>query len=173
MRIAIYHPWIYLKSGLERTILEICRRSRHSWTIYTSHFDAAGTYPELSEMNVVELPRVSVNRRYGAVINAAARIATTRLEGDHDVLVISCDGLGSLINFRNHTKPSVCLCFTPLRAVYDEEASSLAHPPGGAFAGNTDGEEKPDRAKNDIGHPHGQSGSHHLSLSQLLSSQEQ
>jgi glycosyltransferase involved in cell wall biosynthesis len=121
MRIAIYHPWIYLKSGLERTILEIYRRSRHSWTIYTSHFDAAGTYPELSEMNVVELPRVSVNRRYGAVINAAARIATTRLEGDHDVLVISCDGLGSLLNFRNHTKPSVCLCFTPLRAVYDEE----------------------------------------------------
>ena len=27
MKIALYHPWIYLKSGLERTILEIARRS--------------------------------------------------------------------------------------------------------------------------------------------------
>ena len=122
MNVAIYHPWIYLKSGLERTILELARRSRHEWTIYTSHFDPEGTYPELAQLGVVELERVSVRRRYGAVIQAAGRILRTRLPDDrHDALVVCCDGLGALVNFRNTHLPTLCLCFTPLRAVYDEE----------------------------------------------------
>jgi glycosyltransferase involved in cell wall biosynthesis len=122
MKVAIYHPWIYLKSGLERTILELHRCSRHEWTILTSHYDADGTYPELKDMGVTELKRVSVDRRYGAVLGAAATIAATRLDlSDHDALVICCDGLGSLLNFRNRDRPSICLCFTPLRAVYDTE----------------------------------------------------
>jgi glycosyltransferase involved in cell wall biosynthesis len=122
MRVAIYHPWVYLRSGLERTILELARRSRHDWTIYTSHFDPDGTYPELRSMNVVELARVSVRRRYGTVIRAAWRIARTRLDpSTYDALVICCDGLGSLLTLRNHERRTICLCFTPLRAVYDEE----------------------------------------------------
>jgi glycosyltransferase involved in cell wall biosynthesis len=122
MRIALYHPWIYVKSGLERTIVEIYRRSRHRWTILTSHYDREGTFPELKEMGIVELPRVSVRRRYGTVLRAAAAIASTRLDlSGHDALAVCCDGLGSLINFRNREIPSVCLCFTPLRAVYDRE----------------------------------------------------
>lgn len=122
MRVAIYHPWIYVKSGLERTIMEIHRRSHHQWTILTSHYDREGTYPELRNMGIVELPRVSVRRRYGSVLRAAATIAGTRLDlPDHDALVVCCDGLGSLLNFRNRDIPKVCLCFTPLRAVYDAE----------------------------------------------------
>jgi glycosyltransferase involved in cell wall biosynthesis len=122
MRIALYHPWIYVKSGLERTIMEIYGRSRHKWTIFTSHYDSEGTYPELKKMNVVELGRVSVQRRYGAVLRAASKIALTRLDlSDQDAVVVCCDGLGSFINFRNRDVPSICLCFTPLRAVYDEE----------------------------------------------------
>lgn len=120
MRVAIYYPWVYLKSGLERTLMEIKRRSRHDWTILTSHYDAEGTYPDLKSMGVIELKRVSVKRRYGAVLRAAATIATTKIDMDQfDVLFISCEGLGSLANFRNHSKPIACLCFTPLRAVYD------------------------------------------------------
>jgi len=120
MRVAVYHPWVYLKSGLERTLLELKRRSRHDWTILTSHYDAEGTYPELRDMGVTELKRVSVKRRYGTVIRAAATVVSTRINPkEYDVLVISCEGLGSLLNFRNHSKPVVCLCFTPLRAVYD------------------------------------------------------
>lgn len=122
MRVAVYHPWIYLKSGLERTLMELKRRSRHQWTLYTSHFDAEGTYPELREMGVREVQRVSVQRRYSAVLQAAWRIVNTRLpEQEFDALVISCEGLGSLMNFRNHRRPLLCLCFTPLRAVYDAE----------------------------------------------------
>lgn len=122
MKIAIYHPWIYVKSGLERTIMEIKKRSRHDWTIYTSHYDREATYPELQSMGVIELGRVSVQRRYGAVLRAAWTILRTKLDASrHDALLVCCDGLGSLINFRNCDRPAVCLCFTPLRAVYDTE----------------------------------------------------
>lgn len=122
MKIALYHPWIYVKSGLERTIMEIKQRSRHDWTIYTSHYDREGTYPELKQMGVVELDSVSIKRRYGAVLQAALTIARTRLDpARHDGVVVCCDGLGSFLNFRNRDKPLISLCFTPLRAVYDEE----------------------------------------------------
>src|SRR5574337_1488706 len=122
MRIALYHPWIYVRSGLERTILELCRRSRHRWTVFTSHYDREGTFPELKQVGIVELPRISVRRRYGAVLRAAATIASTRLDlSGQDALGVCCDGLGSLITLRNREVPSVCLCFTPLRAVYDQE----------------------------------------------------
>ncbi len=82
MRIALYRPWIYVKSGLERTILEIARRSRHQWDIHTSHYDAQGTYPELKELGIRETARVSVRRNYSSVLAASARLATTRLDID-------------------------------------------------------------------------------------------
>jgi len=122
MKVALYHPWIYLKSGLERTILEVARRSRHQWTIYTSHYDADGTYPDLRDFGVRETHKVSVKRNYGAVLAASWRIARTRLElRDVDALVVCCDGVGSFITLRNRAKPALNLCFTPLRAIYDLE----------------------------------------------------
>jgi glycosyltransferase involved in cell wall biosynthesis len=122
MRVAIYHPWIYLKSGLERTLLELARRSRHEITLYTSHYDSAGTYPELADCRIVEVGHVSVRRAYAPVLAAAWQMARLRIDPDaHDALVISCDGLGDLLTLRNHSLPLLSLCFTPLRAVYDEE----------------------------------------------------
>jgi len=121
MRVALYHPWIYLRSGLERTILEINRRSRHDWTFYTSHYDRDGTYPELRDARIVEVQRVSVERSYRAVLRSAFSIATCRLDPHaFDVLVISCDGIGDLMALRNTARPLGCLCFTPLRATFDE-----------------------------------------------------
>ncbi len=122
MKIAIYHPWVYLKSGLERTILEIFKLSEHEITVFTSHYDKQGTYPELADHNIVEINPVSVERSYGAVLSAGKTIASTKLPlEDFDVLVICCDGLGSFLQFRNRSIPTVNLCFTPLRAVYDLE----------------------------------------------------
>jgi glycosyltransferase involved in cell wall biosynthesis len=122
MRIALYHPWIYLKSGLERTILEIARRSRHDWQIFTSHYDADGTYPELRQFSINEINRVSVQRNYGAVLSASMHIVRSRLPlDDVDALVVCCDGVGSFILLRNGSRPAINLCFTPLRAVYDAE----------------------------------------------------
>ncbi len=120
-RIILYHPWVYLKSGLERTLFEIAQRSKHDVTIHTSHFDPAGTYPELSHLKIVEHERVSVKRTYKEVLRATWSIFGLRFAPeDYDVLVISCDGLGPLLMFRNGSKPAMNLVFTPLRAVYDE-----------------------------------------------------
>src|SRR5947207_12891754 len=106
MRVALYHPWIYLKSGIERTILEIDRQSHHQWTFYTSHYDAEATYPELKAARIVELKRVPVRRSYGAVLRGAVDIATTRLDpAAFDVLVISCDGLCDLMTLRHTIRP--------------------------------------------------------------------
>lgn len=105
--------------------MEIKKRSRHDWEIYTGFYDAEGTYPELKSMDVKTLKEVSVKRRYGTVIKAGRTIATTKIiDPEIDALVVSCDGLGSFMNFANPDIPSVCLCFTPLRAVYDPEYRS-------------------------------------------------
>ncbi len=122
MKIALYHPWIYVKSGLERTILEIVSRSRHAYELYTSHYDAEGTFPELKNYKIQEINRVSVNRAYRSVLNAGFKIATTKMDLHNvDALIVCCDGLGSFITLKNGQKPIINLCFTPLRAAYDEE----------------------------------------------------
>ena len=91
--------------------MEIKRRSRHDWEIFTGYYDADGTYPELKQMDVKVLKPVSVKRRYGTVISAGMTIATTKIQDPEiDALVVSCDGLGSFINFANRDIPSVCLC---------------------------------------------------------------
>ena len=120
MRVAMYYPWIYLPGGPERTIAEILARSRHSWTLFTNHFDREATFPVLREAEIVELAPVSVKRSFAPVARAALRIVLQKmpLEG-YDALLICCDGLGDLTLFRNTQVPAACLCFTPLRAAFD------------------------------------------------------
>ena len=120
MKVALYYPWIYLPGGPERTLVQLLARSRHDWTLLTNHYDRDASFPELRSLKVVELPRVSVKRALGPVARAAARIAFQKLplEG-HDALVIGCDGLGDLSLLCNAELPTVCLCFTPLRAAFD------------------------------------------------------
>ncbi|WP_430911755.1 glycosyltransferase family 4 protein [Methylobacterium sp. sgz302541] len=120
MKVAVYYPWVYLRSGIERSIIELKRRSRHEIAIYTNHYDPEGTFPDLKEMAVTELSRVSVERSYAAVGQAALSIARTKIPDGHDVLLVCCDGLGPLLTFRNRSIPAVNLCFTPLRAAYDD-----------------------------------------------------
>ena len=120
LRIGHYYPWVYLTSGVERTILEIVRRSRHEHTVFTNHFDPENTYPEFSSVNVVELQRVSVQRAIGPVLRAALILALQKLPlQDIDCLIVHCDGLGDTILIRNRSVPCVCICHTPLRVVFD------------------------------------------------------
>ena len=124
MRIALYHPWVYLKSGLERSLLEIARRSRHDWTIFTHHYDREGTYPELNNFNVVQLDSsVSVERSFTQVMRASLRIMKTDLPLEHfDALVVSSEGVGDFINFRNHDRPVIAFCHTPLKIIHDHQS---------------------------------------------------
>lgn len=120
LRVALYYPWVYLTSGAERSILELTGRSRHEWTIFTSHFDAEHTFPGFADRNVVRVGHVGVGRSPADVAAAALRIAQLRLPSGYDALVVVCEGLGDLITFRNAADGrAICLCLTPLRAAYD------------------------------------------------------
>jgi glycosyltransferase involved in cell wall biosynthesis len=120
MRIACYYPWVYLRSGIERTILETCRRSRHEYTVFTNHFEPENTYPEFKDLRVVELAHVPVDRKLSSVLKAAIVIGRQKLDlSSYDLLVVQCDGLGSLVLNRSLGIPAVCFCHTPLRPVYD------------------------------------------------------
>ena len=120
MKIALYYPWIYLTSGAERTILELACRSRHDWTIFTSHYFAEQTYPEFRQLKIVELSRVPVSRKYSAVSSAALKILTQKIDlAGFQALVVSSEGLGDFITFRNHSVPVICYCHTPMKVIHD------------------------------------------------------
>jgi len=120
MKVAIYYPWVHLTSGAERSILELVKRSRHDWTIFTNHFDSERTYPEFKTLKLVELKRVSVERSFSKVIMAALRIALQKIDlEEFDALLVVCEGIGDMVVFRNHGRPVFCLCLTPLRPVFD------------------------------------------------------
>lgn len=120
MHIAVYYPWVYLTSGVERVILETYRRSKHEHTIFTNYFEKDNTYPEFKYLNVIALPQISVKRTIQSVLRAAMTIAVQRVSFDSfDALIVHCDGLGDLILARSLKIPSVCFCHTPLRAVFD------------------------------------------------------
>lgn len=122
MKIACYYPWVYLRSGIERTILEMCRRSRHEYTIFTNNFEPDNTYPEFRNLRITELSNVPVERELRSVLRAATVIAFQRVDfSSFDALVVHCEGLGDLILHRRPPLPSVCFCHTPLRPVFDPE----------------------------------------------------
>lgn len=119
-RIAIYYPWIYLTSGIERTILEFVKRSQHDCTVFTNHFDKNQTYPEFQKVKLIELDPISVSRNILSVWKAAATISCQKIDlQPFDMLMVHSDGLGDLIQMRNHSLPTICVCHTPLRVAFD------------------------------------------------------
>ena len=120
MNIATYYPWVYLTSGVERTIVEMCRRSRHTFTVFTNHYEPENTYPEFGGIRVVQLPYIPVRRQLAPVLMAALTIASHKLPiQGFDALLVHCDGLGNLALNRVDEIPAICMCHTPLRPVYD------------------------------------------------------
>jgi glycosyltransferase involved in cell wall biosynthesis len=120
MKIALYQPWIYLYGGIERSIVELVKRSRHQWTIFTGHYEPDSTFPEFAEFDVRELNCLSVKRDIASVMTAATKILFQKLPlNNFDALVIWCDGIGDMAVFRNHSLPLFNICSTPLRAAFD------------------------------------------------------
>jgi glycosyltransferase involved in cell wall biosynthesis len=120
MKVAVYHPWVYLKGGAERTLLELMRRSRHEWTLFTNRFESEGTFPEFQDLPVVELSRVSVRRNIWTVGHAGLCLLTQSLPlADTSALLISSEGLGNLVPLRPRGVPIFSFCHTPLKIAYD------------------------------------------------------
>lgn len=123
MKLAVYHPWTYLRGGIERVLLETVGRSRHEWTLFTHHYAPRDTFEGFATQRVVSLePSVSVERRFVPLARAAWRIARTRLplEG-HEALLVSSDGLGDLVAL-HAAVPTAVYCHTPLKILYDATA---------------------------------------------------
>jgi len=122
MKIALYYPYIHLRSGVERTILEVLKRSRHDWHVFTNLYEKDTTYPEFKnfESRITELKKISVDRSYFNTLRSAWVIFNQKLplEG-FDVLCVHNEGLGSLINFKNKDIAKICVCYTPLKVIYD------------------------------------------------------
>lgn len=125
MKVAIYHPWIYLKGGIERTILELATRSRHDWTIFTGRYVPEDTFEGYRDLDVVQSAPVSVVRRVGPVARACFRLLTHREDwSGYDALVVSCDGISNLLTLRAQGPPMICICHTPLKVAYDEHTAA-------------------------------------------------
>lgn len=128
MRILLYYPWIYLKSGIERSIVNIIKHSKHEYTIATHHYDEAGTFPEFKAYPILQLKPVSVRRDLFSVFCSAITIALTRLPvKEYDAVFVQSDGLADLISLRNKRSHLMLMCYTPLRPVFDPYYRAIAY----------------------------------------------
>jgi glycosyltransferase involved in cell wall biosynthesis len=123
MKIALYYPWIYLKGGAERTILEIVKRSKHNYTIFTNYYNKKTTYPEFAKLNIIELNKAPIRHNFVSAIYGAIIILLTQKINlkAFDILVVHSEGFADLILLRNNKIPTVCFCHTPLRPVFDND----------------------------------------------------
>jgi glycosyltransferase involved in cell wall biosynthesis len=120
MKFALYHPWVYLRGGAERFVLELVNSSRHDWTIWTHHFGAETTFPEFGDLDVRELtPGISVRRSIGPLMGAARAISRTEIpDGAAQGLLVSSEGFGDLVVNRTNL-PAAAYCHTPLKILHD------------------------------------------------------
>ncbi len=124
MRPALFHPWIYLKGGIERTLLELVTRSRHDWQIYTGRYMPDETFDGFRDLPVIEIDQFSVERKALPVAKACYRMLRSGVDwSDRDALMISCDGVGNLMTLGAGDIPKICLCHTPLRVAYEPTIS--------------------------------------------------
>lgn len=120
MRVALHYPWVYLKGGAERTLLQLMKRSRHQWTLFTNHYDPESTFPEFEALDLVQLTRVSVRRSVFHAGHAVGTMLAQRLPlRGHKAVMTAVESLGNLTTVRTNGVPLMCLCLTPLRVAYD------------------------------------------------------
>ncbi|MDO8614721.1 MAG: glycosyltransferase [Dehalococcoidia bacterium] len=122
MRIALYHPWTYLRGGIERTLLELVKRSRHDWTLFTSRYDPEGTFPGFKDLRIERLGEVPVKRNTLSVARACLQVALSGRDWSrYDALMVSNDGISNLLALRSSGAPLLSLCHTPLKVAHDEK----------------------------------------------------
>ena len=73
-RVALYYPWIYVRSGVERTILELVRRSRHLYEVYAQDLKQFALIQMNMGREVCRRLREADNRLFGARMGTEADI---------------------------------------------------------------------------------------------------
>lgn len=126
LRFALYHPWIYTRGGIERTIGEFVTRSRHEWTVFTSHYERERTFAKFADVDVRALAPVPVERDVISVGKACVQLLLSPGPFEQfSGVVVSCEGIGNLAALRAGSTPLACLCITPLKVMYDPDNRRL------------------------------------------------
>jgi glycosyltransferase involved in cell wall biosynthesis len=134
MKPALYYPWVYLKGGAERTLLELMTRSRYEWTLYTNRYEPHDTFPEFQDLPVRILNEVPVRRSVVDVARAGLTLLTQEIDsGMHNALFVMSEGLGNLVALRS-SLPTSCICLTPLKIVYDRVSRAQYFRNGGSLS---------------------------------------
>jgi glycosyltransferase involved in cell wall biosynthesis len=128
LKILFYHPWIYLKGGAEKVLVEYALRSKHDITIGTSFYDSKKTFKEFENLNIKIIngwTNVSVNRSFTNILKSFISICTINIENDYDLVVISSEGLGDFFGSFNpfFHKKKIAYVHTPLKIIYDPKLS--------------------------------------------------
>jgi len=121
MKIALYHPWIHLKGGGERCLIELVKRlPQHEWVIFTHYYSPKTTFSDFEKIKVVVLGKHMARSMLLRGLSKTTSIILTKINlSEFDLLVVSTGGIGEFITLRNHKIPTICFCYTPLRAAHD------------------------------------------------------
>lgn len=122
MKIALYHPWLKSRGGIEKMVLEYAKRSEHEVTVFTLYYAEPDTFEGFAD---VEVQVVGDNKPPQGLLDKTLRFGLGTLKTElplngYDALLVSEAGLGSLITIKNHDLPVLCYCHTPLRAALPE-----------------------------------------------------
>jgi glycosyltransferase involved in cell wall biosynthesis len=122
MDLAVYHAWIHCKGGGEKVLLKLLENSEHDITVYTNKYVPEDTYDEFQDHEVVELGGLPIIGEIlrGATFTIGAALTKLPMH-EHDALVVSTGGIAEVVNYRNHSKPLIGFCHTPLRPVHDDD----------------------------------------------------
>ena len=119
-KIALFHPWIKSRGGAEKVVLELLKKSKHKFDIYTWAYNRENTFEEFKKykINVIapkigeKLSRFHLLRGLFFPISLFKRIPLEK----YDKFLISTSGLAEFITFRNYKKgKTYAYCHTPLR----------------------------------------------------------
>lgn len=118
-RIAIAHDYLTQRGGAERVVLSMLRAFPDA-TVFTTLYDAAGTYPEFASADIVVSPldRVGPLRRHHRALLPLLPWAIGRLRVDADVVIASSSGWAHGVRT---TGRKVVYCYTPARWLYQTD----------------------------------------------------
>jgi glycosyltransferase involved in cell wall biosynthesis len=119
-KIALFHPWIKSKGGAEKVVLELLKKSKNNFDIYTWAYDKENTFPEFQnyKINILvpnfgrKLARFHILRGLFFPLSLFKKIPLEK----YDKFLISTSGLAEFITFRNYKKgKTYAYVHTPLR----------------------------------------------------------
>lgn len=127
LKVLVYHPWIYLKGGAEKVLLEYTKHTKYKSSIHGGYL-GDDTYEELKAKTTITaslLGKVTVKRTIWHSFKSLLAIFVSKLSNKKsDVLLISSEGLGDFVELfrRKSADTTIAYVHTPLKLVYDEDS---------------------------------------------------